>query len=450
MADFFFFYITCPLIPSLTGPPQIGDTDIHKPLKDTFRAFVDEWLGRKMRGWVTDGIRGVDLVARMSAVTSMPVLRNNAPAWLSVGLAHVTERDAAGTNIISRGYERVYGVPARSPAVLAKARARAAERQSAAAAAAAAQQAATAAAGAASVEAAVVAVMAQGGSAAAIAAAVLAAQAAASANAPAVVVPASSVCDASMELVGSVAALEAPAHAAQVPKMPKQRAIRGTPRPGMGSRVTAAERAAGATLLLEDDTDVDDDSDDDDAAAEKPKRRRAPAKARPKGPAAKRGSAAAAAAASSEEDDDDDSEEGSGSGGGSSSESSSGSSSSSSDEDDSAPQFVVRSNRSRPVGPSAAAAPAAAAGAGAAAGRTKEEHKIPRLWQAVQELATAGKVEKKGAAAWQKVHTQVAEVLLVCEAGDDTVRAGVWKGELVRMETAYKAGGAAITACEVK
>jgi len=425
-----------------------------------FRAFVDEWLRGKMQGWVIEGIQGADLVSRMSAVTSMSVLRNNAPAWLTAASARVKERDTAGTNIISRGFERLYGAPARSPAVLSRAHAWAAERQSTAAAiaaaATAAQQAAAAAAGTALVEAAVAAVLAQGGGVAAIAAAALAAQATAASIAPATAVAPENadVSDASMELVGVVAALEASAHALEVPKMPRPRVHKGALRPGVGRRVAAANRAAEAVLRLDDDEEDEDEGEEEEegkAAAAKPKRRRAPAKGKPKGPTAKRGGAAAAAAASAASSEEDDEEEHCSSG------SDDGRSSSNSSDDGSEASLAMRSNRSRPVGKAAAgaasvpaAAAAAAVGTGTAAGRTREEHKIPRLWQAVQELATAGKLEQKGAAAWQKVQAMIAAVLLVCEAGDDAARADAWKGELARMEVAYKAGGAAITSCEVR
>ena len=249
-----------------------------------------------------------------------------------------------------------------------------------------------------------------------------------------------------MELVGVVAALEASAHALEVPKMSRPRVRKGALRPSVGRRVAAANRAAEAVLRLDDDEeDEDEDEEEVEAAAAKPKRRRAPAKGKPKGPTAKRGGAAAAAAASAASSEEDDEEEHCSSG----SEEGSSSSSSSSDDGNKA-SLAMRSNRSRPVGKAAAGAapvPAVAAatavGTGTAAGRSREEHKIPRLWQAVQELATAGKLEQKGAAAWQKVQAMIAAVLLVCEAGDDAARADAWKGELARMEVAYKAGGAA-------
>ena len=245
-----------------------------------------------------------------------------------------------------------------------------------------------------------------------------------------------------MELVGVVAVLEASAHALEVPKMSRPRVRKGALRPSVGRRVAAANRAAEAVLRLDDDDE--EDEEEEEAAAAKPKRRRAPAKGKPKGPTAKRGGAAAAAAASAASSEEDDEEEHCSSG------SEDGSSSSSSSDDGNEASLAMRSNRSRPVGKAAAGAapvPAAAAatavGTGTAAGRSREEHKIPRLWQAVQELATTGNLEQKGAAAWQKVQAMVTAVLLVCEAGDDTARADAWKGELTRMEVAYKAGGAA-------
>ena len=248
-----------------------------------------------------------------------------------------------------------------------------------------------------------------------------------------------------MELVGVVAALEASAHALEVPKMSRPRVRKGALRPSVGRRVAAANRAAEAVLRLDDDEeDEDEDEEEVEAAAAKPKRRRAPAKGKPKGPTAKRGGAAAAAAASAASSEEDDEEEHCSSG------SDDGRSSSNSSDDGSEASLAMRSNRSRPVGKAAAGAapvPAVAAatavGTGTAAGRSREEHKIPRLWQAVQELATTGNLEQKGAAAWQKVQAMVTAVLLVCEAGDDTARADAWKGELTRMEVAYKAGGAA-------
>lgn len=434
---------------NLSQRRQINDTDLHKPIKDYFRAQCNEWLASKLGAWLE--LPEAELLTRVKAVTSVAVLRNRAAEWLDAAVSRVAEAHPDGTNVISRAWERIYFGPARNPDLLAKAKAWRAKKMDAAAATAAAEVAASQER---AVSNALVAAQTAGLGLAATAAAVIAAQQ----SVPAVAT-AQPELGPPTELLESVAALERRFHTDQVPKPRKAWGNKSGKQRGVSSRRSASNAARAAAAQQDDDEErASSDGEEGDGeeaantASAKPGRKRT---ARPRGSAAAgakskgkgrpaAASAAAAAAASHASGSDEDT--------GSYSERCGGDSSSDTD----ASIAVARSNRERavvaPVGKGRSSAAAATVAAdpdsdGDPGPRSRSANEIPWLWARVRENVTEGK-HAAAQKSWEKVRGKMAQVLLEYEGEQGHVT--YWQSKLAKMEAAVKAGAVSINSYELK
>jgi len=137
-----------------TGLYQVQDTDLNKPVKGAVKAACLKWrmsqiqrlqelqdkaVVKAVEAARAAGAAGEDLAAaeaaaklkeaaafdgRRSALTGMKILRNKAPGWLWQGLELVMKRGDDGTNMIQRGWRRLYISPATADGYVAQARAR--------------------------------------------------------------------------------------------------------------------------------------------------------------------------------------------------------------------------------------------------------------------------------------------------------------------------------------
>ena len=451
---------------------QINDTDLHKPIKDYFRAQCNEWLAKKVGLWMTLPQEEIDSSAK--AALSATVLRNRAADWLDAAVDRVLSRDADGSNVVSRAWKRIYFDPARDPALVARAKAWRDAKLAAAAAL------ATAEAEKARLEAVAAAIAAStaaglGSSDAAVA--VLAAQQAAAPVQP----PKDVELGPPPDLLDYFAEREASFHIGDVPKPTKPRHNKSGKVREMSTRrrTSNAARAAAAHRSVSGKSDDEDDNGSEsdvgaggggerappaaaDAAAVGSKR---PPRSRPAGrgggaasaKVGKAGRSAAPAPASAlapvgKGDDDRNSSSDSTDSDGDDSSGPAGDSSSSTDV--SVARVRTQSGRaiSAPLGKGRSMAAAATAAAefdsdGDPGSRSRAAKEIPWLWVRVQEHVTAGRLQA-AEKAWIKVKEKVK--LVLAEYEEEQAHIHYWTSKLAKMAAAFGNGGSAVLGYRLK